>query len=81
MNTFKLHSTQKVKLYLVDWVEFYHLGGILPRDHLVTWLSGGVAVINFDYLTRDSSILGANHLYEFTRFGLINRPGVSWAVL
>ena len=41
MNTFKLHSTQKVKLYLVDWVEFYLLGGILPRDHLITWLSGG----------------------------------------
>ena len=41
MNTFKLHSTKKVKLYLVDWVEFYLLGGILPRDHLVTWLSGG----------------------------------------
>ena len=40
MNTFKLHSTQKVKLYLVDWVEFYLLGGILPRDHLVAWLSG-----------------------------------------
>ena len=42
MNTFKLHSTQKVKLYLVDWVEFYLLGGILPRDHLVTWLSGEI---------------------------------------
>ena len=46
MNTFKLQSTQnqKVKLYFVDWVEFYLLGGILPRDHLVTWLSGDVAV-------------------------------------
>ena len=40
-NPFKPHSTQKVKLYFVDWVEFYLLGGILPRDHLVTWLSGG----------------------------------------
>ena len=40
MNTFKPHSTQKVKLYFVDWVEFYILGGILPRDHLVTWLCG-----------------------------------------
>ena len=40
LNTFKLYSTQKVKLYLVDWVEFYLLGGILPRDHLVTLLSG-----------------------------------------
>ena len=40
MNKFKPHSTQKVKLYFVDWVEFYLLGGILPRNHLVTWLSG-----------------------------------------
>ena len=40
MNTFKLHSTHKVKLYLVDWEEFYLLGGILPRDYIVTWLSG-----------------------------------------
>ena len=38
MNTFKLHSTKKVKLYWVAWVEFYILGGIIPRDHLVTWL-------------------------------------------
>ena len=31
-----------------------------------------VAVImdNFDYLTRDSSILGAHHLDEFIRFGI-----------
>ena len=42
MNTFKPHSTQKVKLYFVDWVEFYLLGGNLPRNHLVTWLSGGL---------------------------------------
>ena len=44
MNTFKLHSTQKVKLYLVDWVEFYILGGLLPRNHLVTWLSGAASM-------------------------------------
>ena len=35
VNTFKLHSTKKVKLYLVDWMEFYQLGGILPFGHLV----------------------------------------------
>ena len=40
MNKFQAHLTQKVKLYFVDWVEFYLLVGILPRDHLVTWLSG-----------------------------------------
>ena len=41
MNTFSPHSTKKVKLYYVDCVEFYLLGGILPRDHLSMWLSGG----------------------------------------
>ena len=44
MNIFKPQSTQKVKLYFVDWVEFYILGGILPRDHLVTCLSGDTVV-------------------------------------
>ena len=39
MNNIKPNSTQKVKEYFVDWVEFYLLGGILPKDHLVTWLS------------------------------------------
>ena len=52
MNTFKLHSTQKVKLYLVDWVEFYLLGGILPRDHLVTWLSGDPPPTSFATLSK-----------------------------
>ena len=42
MNKFKPHLSQEVKLDFVDWVEFYLLGGILPRDHLVTWLSGGM---------------------------------------
>ena len=42
INTFKPHSTNKVKLYFVEWVEFYLLGGIVPRDHLVTLLSGAL---------------------------------------
>jgi hypothetical protein len=40
INAFNPHSTKKVKVYFVDWVEFYLLGGILPRDHLPMWLSG-----------------------------------------
>ena len=29
-----------MKIDYADWVEFYLLGRILPRDHLVLWLSG-----------------------------------------
>ena len=42
INAFNPHSTKKVKVYFVDWVEFYLLGGILPRDHLPMWLSGAL---------------------------------------
>ena len=34
MNTFKPHSTQKVRVYFVDWVEFY-LGTIWSLGYAV----------------------------------------------
>jgi hypothetical protein len=39
-----------------------------------------VAVImdNFDYLTRDSSILGAHHLDEFVRIWAEYDPNATW---
>lgn len=41
-----------------------------------------VAVImdNFDYLTRDSSILGAHHLDEFIRIWAEYDPSATWVV-
>ena len=41
-----------------------------------------VAVImdNFDYLTRDSSILGPHHLDEYTRVWAEYDPGATWVL-
>lgn len=41
-----------------------------------------VAVImdNFDYLTRDSSILGAHHLDEFVRIWAEYDPNATYAI-
>ena len=41
INAFDPHSAKKVKIYFVDWVEFYLLGEIIPRDYLPMWLSAG----------------------------------------
>jgi hypothetical protein len=36
---------------------------------------------NFDYLTRDSSILGPHHLDEYTRVWAEYDPGATWVYL
>lgn len=48
---------------------FFQFSNIQQRSSTFQMLNLFVAVImdNFDYLTRDSSILGAHHLDEFVR--------------
>ena len=35
---------KNMELYFVDWVDFYIIGGLLPKDHLSTWLSSAMLV-------------------------------------
>ena len=39
-NMFNPHFTKQVRLHFDDWIDFYLIGWMLPRDHLSAWLSG-----------------------------------------
>lgn len=59
-----------VRFWYVLWYGFVVRNSIiLSQSNSLQMLNLFVAVImdNFDYLTRDSSILGAHHLDEFVR--------------
>ena len=57
---------------------FYFVSFIFLCSFLMLNLFVAVIMDNFDYLTRDSSILGAHHLDEFIRIWAEYDPSAEW---
>eukprot|EP00061_Rhincodon_typus_P017827 g46705.t1 len=79
-----------------DFAYFYFVSFIFLCSFLMLNLFVAVIMDNFEYLTRDSSILGPHHLDEFVRVwaeydraawqckswrtGLVGEQGLEWAM-